>query len=200
MTLASDPQVGREIGLGIRRFGQFEADFRTGELRRDGVRIKLQEQPLQILVLLLQKPGAIVRREELRARLWPADTFVDFDHSLNTAVKRLRDALGDSADDPRFVETLPRRGYRFIAPVTSSEEPVEQNGSGLPEFRRFRHLLLAAFIGMLVLAALFTGWELGRRKTMAAPSRFAGKPIISIPTEVLVKLAGVLGNGRSIAY
>ena len=99
------------------RFGVFEANFRSGELRRDGVRISQQDQPLQILHLLLQKPGDEVTLEELQTRLWPADTFVDFDHSLNTAVKRLRDALGDSAENPRFVETLARRGQENIPAI-----------------------------------------------------------------------------------
>src|SRR5215468_10111289 len=99
------------------RFGQFEFNRQTGELRRNGSRIKLQEQPGQILAALLEAPGDLVSREELRRRLWDTETFVDFDHSLNTAIKRLRDTLGDSADNPIFVETLSRRGYRFMAPV-----------------------------------------------------------------------------------
>lgn len=99
------------------RFSVFEADLRAGELRKNGARVKLQDQPFQILALLLENPGDLVSREELRQRLWPIDTFVDFDHSLNSAVKKLRQALNDDADTPRFVETVPRRGYRFIAPV-----------------------------------------------------------------------------------
>ena len=99
------------------RFGVFELDPNTGELRKAGVRINLPEQPFQVLEALLDRPGGLVTRDELRQRLWPAETFVDFDQGLNAAVRRLRDALGDSADTPRFVETLPRRGYRFIAPV-----------------------------------------------------------------------------------
>src|SRR6266851_5690455 len=98
-------------------FGAFEVDVRSGELRKQGVRIKLQEQPFHVLTVLLQRPGEVVTREELRNQNWPADTFVDFDNSLNTAINKLREALGDSADNPRFIETLPRRGYRFIAPV-----------------------------------------------------------------------------------
>src|SRR5215472_9549004 len=96
------------------RFGLFEVDLSAGELRKQGVKIKLQEQPLQILVMLLQHPGQVVTREQLRARLWPTDTFVDFDHGLNKAMNKLREALGDSADSPRFIETLARRGYRFM--------------------------------------------------------------------------------------
>lgn len=99
------------------RFGDFEANLRSGELRRHGLKVKLADQSFQILVLLLENPGEVVTREELRQRLWSEDTFVDFEAGLNSAVRRLRDALGDSADMPRFIETLPRRGYRFIAPL-----------------------------------------------------------------------------------
>ena len=105
-------------------FSNFELDLRARELRKHGTRIKLQDQPFQILALLLEKPGEIVTREELRDRLWPADTFVDFDHSLNSAVKKLRQALNDDPDVPRFIETLPRRGYRFIAPLRNGSSPA----------------------------------------------------------------------------
>jgi Tol biopolymer transport system component/DNA-binding winged helix-turn-helix (wHTH) protein len=101
----------------ILRFGVFHLDVRAGELHKNGVKLKLQEQPFQVLCLLLEHPGELVSREEIRNRLWPADTFVDFDHGLNAAIKRLRDGLGESADTPVFIETLARRGYRFIAPV-----------------------------------------------------------------------------------
>ena len=99
------------------RFGVFEIDLEAAELRKQGRKIKLQEQPLQILLLLLEHRGGLVNRDELRHALWPDDTFVDFDHSLNTAVMRLREALGDSPENPRFIETVPKRGYRFIAPI-----------------------------------------------------------------------------------
>ncbi len=105
------------------RFGVFEVDLQLSELRKRGVKIKLQEQQCQILGILLEQPGEVVTRERLRRRLWADDTFVDFDHSLNTAMMRLREALGDSSDNPRFIETLPRKGYRFIAPVTEVPEP-----------------------------------------------------------------------------
>ena len=101
----------------IVRFGLFEADLVSGELRKQGSRIRLQEQPFQVLALLLERPGEMVTREDLRSRLWAGDTFVDFDHSLNTAVNKVREALGDVASNPRFVQTVARRGYRFIAPV-----------------------------------------------------------------------------------
>jgi len=120
--------MAREVqSPAILRFGVFEVDVRAGEVRKQGVRIKLQEQPFHVLTVLLQCPGEVVTREELRNQNWPADTFVDFDNSLNTAINKLREALGDSADNPRFIETLPRRGYRFIAPVTSNhwgESPI----------------------------------------------------------------------------
>jgi TolB-like protein/DNA-binding winged helix-turn-helix (wHTH) protein len=105
------------------RFGVFEADLEAGELRKHGLRLKLSEQPFQILAMLLARPGEVVSREQLRELLWPKDTFVDFDHGLNNAVMKLREALGDSSEHPRFIETLPRRGYRFIAPVESKVMP-----------------------------------------------------------------------------
>jgi Tol biopolymer transport system component/DNA-binding winged helix-turn-helix (wHTH) protein len=107
----------------IVRFDVFEIDFHAGELRKEGRRVKLQEQPFRVLFLLLQRPGQVVTREELREQLWPADTFVDFDHGLNSAVARLREALRDSADKPRFIETIAKRGYRFIAPLDAGNLP-----------------------------------------------------------------------------
>jgi DNA-binding winged helix-turn-helix (wHTH) protein len=107
----------------IARFGVFELDLRAGELRKNGRKLRLQEQPFQILALLLERAGDVVTREDLRQKLWPADTFVDFDHGLNTAINKLREALGDSASSPRFIETLARRGYRFIAPVQN--DPIQ---------------------------------------------------------------------------
>jgi DNA-binding winged helix-turn-helix (wHTH) protein len=104
------------------KFGLYEADVASGELRKNGSKLRLQEQPFQVLIALLERPGEVFTREELRERLWPADTFVDFDHSLNTAINKLRDALGDTASNPRFIETLARRGYRFIAPVQSESK------------------------------------------------------------------------------
>jgi DNA-binding winged helix-turn-helix (wHTH) protein len=101
----------------VARFGLFELDLSAGELRRSGVKLRLQGQPFQVLAVLLERAGDVVTREELQQKLWPSDTFVDFDHSLNTAINKVREALGDSASSPRFVETLARRGYRFIAPV-----------------------------------------------------------------------------------
>ena len=111
--------------VGLVPFGEFEADLGSRELRRQGVKLRLPDQSFQVLVMLLERRGQLVRREEIHKKLWPGDTFVDFDHGLNNAVNRLREALGDSADTPRFVETLPRRGYRFIAPVITPESAKE---------------------------------------------------------------------------
>ncbi len=131
---------GRPIGFGV-----FEVDLHTGELRKRGLRIKLRDQPFQILLLLLAHPGEVVSRDELQKQLWPADTFVDFDRGLNKAVNHLREALGDSAESPRFIETLPKRGYRFIAPVDGGQpnghppEPTLETGQELAEQRGATH-------------------------------------------------------------
>jgi TolB-like protein/DNA-binding winged helix-turn-helix (wHTH) protein/Flp pilus assembly protein TadD len=112
----------REDHQGVQlRFGVFELDLRAGELRKHGLRVRLQEQPFQVLALLLEHPGEVVTREELQKKLWPADTFVDFDHGLNKAINKLRESLGDSAESPRFVETVARRGYRFLAEVNVAD-------------------------------------------------------------------------------
>lgn len=103
--------------MDVVRFDTYEVDLRAGELYKAGHRIKLQDQPFQILAMLLERAGQVVGREELQKRLWPADTFVDFDHSLNTAVKKLRQALSDDRKNPRYIETLPKRGYRFLGTV-----------------------------------------------------------------------------------
>ena len=155
-------------------FGVFEVDLASGELRKAGARILLQEQPFRILAKLLEDPGRIVTREELRQQLWPADTFVDFEHGLNAAVKRLRDALGDSADSPRFVETLPRRGYRFIAPVTCGATALASHGASALQPRRSR-------LGMWLVAA-FTVAVI----TIAAPAwRSLRQPLLT-PADVIL--------------
>src|SRR5262249_4543265 len=118
------------------QFGPFVVDLHTHEVRKDGTRIRLIGQPFDILSVLLNKPGELVTREELRMRLWPGDTFVDFDHGLNAAVNKLRETLCDSADNPRFVETLPRRGYRFIAKVERVEVLEESAGLASPPARK----------------------------------------------------------------
>src|SRR3954470_24790263 len=116
----------------VRRFGMFEVDLRARELRKGGIRIRLQDQPFEILVMMLDRPGELVTRDELRQRLWPAGTFVDFEHSLNAAVKRLRAALGDDPANPPFIETVHRRGYRFIARVASSDNGTRHTAAPSP--------------------------------------------------------------------
>jgi DNA-binding winged helix-turn-helix (wHTH) protein len=108
----------------ILRFGSYEADLKEARLTKSGVRIRLQEQPFQILILLLERAGQVVTRDEIREKLWSDNTFVEFDNALNTAVGKLRAALNDSAENPRFLETVPRRGYRFVAPVAFQSELV----------------------------------------------------------------------------
>src|SRR6266436_10416833 len=132
------------------RFDRFELDLRAGELRNGGIRIRLQEQPLQVLQALLEKPGEVVSREELQKRIWPSDTFVDFDHGLHAAVNRLRAALNDSADRPRYVETVARRGYRFIGRIENPQPPVPANITPAPPPEKPRPGLWNSWTGLLV--------------------------------------------------
>ncbi len=151
------------------RFGVFEVDLRAGELRKHGLKIKLHGRPFQILALLLEHPGEAVTRVELQEKLWPADTFVDFDHGLSNAVNKLREALGDAADNPRFVETLPRRGYRFIAPVekldgvaspaVSEPAPTTEKATAFPQGRDFRIGLAVLVLSAVVLAGGYFAWQ-----------------------------------------
>jgi len=159
------------------RFGSFEVDFRSGELLKNGRRVRLQDQPLQVLAMLLEQPGEVVSREELRQKLWPTDTFVDFDHGLNNAINRLRDALNDSTEAPRFIETLPRRGYRFVAQlegqtvatVPLTQEPLlatAQSASVLtdprPWLRRRWVAIVASAIALSAVLGLAVGaWKGG---------------------------------------
>jgi Tol biopolymer transport system component/DNA-binding winged helix-turn-helix (wHTH) protein len=158
------------------RFGVFEVDLRAGELRKNGSKLKLAGQPFQVLAILLERPGELVTREELQKRLWP-DTFVDVDHNLNTAVNKIREALGDSSENPRFVETLPRRGYRFIGPITANgtaaaevAHAAESRSTGGPESAaRTRRLLALALLGTVILVGVGGVWIYMRRETPVAP-------------------------------
>src|SRR4029077_7688909 len=135
------------------RFATFEVDLQAQELRKGGLRLKLTGQPFQVLAILLEQPGVVVTREELQKRLWP-DTFVDVDHNLNTAINKIREVLGDSAENPRFVETLPRRGYRFIAPVEDTHISSGLPSSKMPVQQRSWILRLSIpFLSILLLAA-----------------------------------------------
>jgi Tol biopolymer transport system component len=182
------------------RFATFEVDLQSGELRRQGRKIKLQEQPFQVLALLLERPGELVTREELRSKLWPADTFVDFDHSLNAAIKRLRDSLGESAEAPVFIETLPRRGYRFVAHVEKDSEPPATSNVGKPLFQRIQQKKTWIACGLITLFLLFgiAIWRLSRRTTE--------QPMISGEVALLSALPGPHGypafspDGNQVAF
>jgi eukaryotic-like serine/threonine-protein kinase len=139
----------------VLRFGSFELDLRAGELHKQGLRVKLQEQPFRVLTVLLRHPGEVVNREELRSQIWPAHTFVDFDNGLNTAINKLREALGDSADTPRFIETLPRRGYRFIASVSRVDSCVGANVAGVTAVVPTRAWKIVVPMAVIVLAVVF---------------------------------------------
>src|SRR5215831_8722412 len=143
------------------RFATFEVDLQAQELRKAGLRLKLSGQPFQVLAILLEQPGTVVTREELQKRLWP-DSFVDFDHNINTAINKIREVLGDSSENPRFVETLSKRGYRFICPITLPASPTAgENGNctrtkakPLPE--TFRLTTVAALAGTVLLLGTST--------------------------------------------
>src|SRR5712664_3641919 len=148
----------------ILRFGVFEVDLRAGEVHKQGARIRLQEQPFHVLTLLLKRPGEVVTREELRAQNWPADTFVDFDNGLDTSINKLREALGDSADNPRFIETLPRRGYRFIAPVDGVDGATRGTPAGVSVATPTRSRKIVVTATVAVLAAGIAGGLLWRAR------------------------------------
>ena len=168
------------------RFDVFQVDLRARELRREGRRVKLQEQPCRVLFLLLERAGEVVTREELREKLWPADTFVDFDHGLNSAVARLREALRDSAEQPRFIETISKRGYRFIAPfqpadspvAASSPSPAAQNSTPLRSLARGGVWIGSAFC--LALLSALTLWALYRPRPDSQLERIEVVPLIGL--------------------
>jgi TolB-like protein/DNA-binding winged helix-turn-helix (wHTH) protein/Tfp pilus assembly protein PilF len=167
-----------EFGVRRLRFDNFELDLRTEELRKHGVRLRLQGQPLQVLAALLKRAGDVVTREELRAQIWTTDTFVDFDHSLHNAIARLREVLGDSAERPRYIETLPRRGYRFIAPVDAGDVPATAGAAdsapptalpGHPRLIKSHALLLTMAFAVLVISIVLWLARTGGAPTNAAP-------------------------------
>jgi len=165
----------------VTRFADFTLDLRTGELSRNGTTQRLQEQPSQILAALLEQPGELVTREELQQRLWPDDTHVDFEHSLNAAIKRLREALDDSADEPRFIETIPRRGYRFIAPVEGLDSATT------PRRSRVRRYLALAAVASMAVAGIVLGFNLGgfRDRLLGRPAPGEITSIAVLPLENL---------------
>jgi len=155
--LASDTQSTYEESVSDQRvrFGVFEADFVAGELRKNGLKVKLHAQPLAVLKILLQRPGEIVTREELQQQLWGSNTFVDFEHGLNKTINKLREALGDNADTPRYIETLPRRGYRFIAPVTTPKPAEPEAPLPQPKSNSRLTVVLAGTIALLVALGIY---------------------------------------------
>ena len=194
----------------MHRFGPFEVNFAAGELRKNGIRIGVQEQPLRILEALLEKPGELVSRDQLRDRLWPSDTFVDFEGSLNAAVAKLRQSLGDAAERPGYIETVPKKGYRFIAPVSpipespsaalpqESPEPVPRT---IPRPRTW----IAAMVGVLVIGGAGTYiWRNGR----LGPTGVTGSVSFTVLMPPGKQLIGpnyfpnfaVSPDGRSLAF
>src|ERR1700751_2024892 len=167
----------------IVRFGLFEADLQTGELRKNGLKVSWQGQPFQVCAILLSRAGELVSREELRQQVWPEDTFVDFDHALNTAITKIRLALGDQADNPRFVETLPRRGYRFIAPVDkpNAPEPVLLPPPEPAEARRPKARWIAGAALLLALLSAVGIWRFARTRAEAALPPLEVVPMAAMP-------------------
>src|ERR1035437_3544672 len=142
------------------RFGTFEVDLRSGELRKNGVNLKLSGQPFQVLAVLLERPGEVITREEFQKRLWP-DTFVDFDHNLNTAINKIREVLGDSAESPRFVETLPRRGYRFIGVVNDADHTASKEKPAFRIGRAFVWVGVSAAVAVIVALVILVWLHVG---------------------------------------
>jgi len=209
----------------IFRFGQFELSEREGELRKNGVRIKLQEQPFRVLVELVANPGKVVSREELQQKLWPADTFVDFDVGLNTAIRKLRQALNDDADSPRYIETLAKRGYRFVLPVAEVSAMVSSNGEAAaaalvdktnrdtaswpspppgseslaataPKARSWYWMLAASVTVALLLYGAIVAWR-GKTRT---PALAIEQRITANPQEAPVTAAVISPDGKYVAY
>jgi Tol biopolymer transport system component/DNA-binding winged helix-turn-helix (wHTH) protein len=204
--------------LPVIRFGSFEVDLRSRELRKHGLKLKLQDQPFQVLALLLERPGELVTREEIRAKLWLEDTFVDFDHGLNAAVRRLREALNDNAGTPRFVETLPRRGYRFVAPVktisiegtvqseaeAAAETAVPQDAAIQKPSRRagIRRAavvwLVACTVALLLIAAGSVIWKRALRP--APTGELVQRQLTANPSEIPLQAAAISPDGKYLAY
>jgi len=217
-----DVPVSANSSSRIIRFSTFEINLHTGELRQRGQKVKLQEQPLQLLAALLERPGELVTREELRGKLWPADTFVDFDHGLNAAIKRLRDALGESAERPVFVETVARRGYRFIGNV---EKPAATL-SALSDLKRLeqdtepgriptkvqptstsdpwtrKRQFVGALLAIVVLAGMGGGWFLWRRAVESRSSQVPAtlRRLTTNASEIWIIASAISPDGKYLAY
>jgi DNA-binding winged helix-turn-helix (wHTH) protein len=182
----------------IYRFGLFEVDPHSGEVRKGGIKIKLQEQPFQVLLKLLEQAGNIVSRDDLRATLWKDDTFVDFDAGLNTVIRRLRDTLGDSADNPTLIETVPRRGYRLIAPVDKSVVPDSADFRQGVKTRGWRLFIRPAWLSVGVLLFALAIFAL----LTARSSPPAGNPLrfVQLTNDGLAKSGGLLSDGTRVYF
>jgi Tol biopolymer transport system component/DNA-binding winged helix-turn-helix (wHTH) protein len=204
------------------RFGTFEVEVPAGELRKNGLKLKLQEQPFQVLCMLLEHPGEVVTREELRGKLWPGDTFGDFDHGLNAAVKRLRDALGDDPDNPRFIETLARRGYRFIGNIgiPAATSPALSDLEGLkpdtetgriptkvsptsasgPRARKWQ--FVGAALAIVVVASMAVGWLLWRQasRSKLPQASVTLHRLTTNATENRIFASAISPDGKYLAY
>lgn len=167
------------------RFGAFELDPVSGELRKHGLRVKLRDKPFQVLQALLERPGELITRKELQERLWPADTFVEFENGINNAISRLRETLGDTADNPRFIETVPRRGYRFVAPVEKPGEaptpltPVERPSAVTPVTRMRATWKWLALAGLAI--ATLAGWLAVKPRPAPASTSATGQTVAVLP-------------------
>jgi Tol biopolymer transport system component/DNA-binding winged helix-turn-helix (wHTH) protein len=191
------------------RFGVFEVEPRSGEVRKGGSRIKLQDQPFKVLLALLEHPGEVITREELKARIWPNESFGDFDHAVNVAVAKLRNALGDSADMPRYVETLPRRGYRFIFPLTE-KGPQTEKAAALPEPRatadagvvrgRGARLLMVGSVAVVAVIATLFGFTFARRKPKIAAPSATNLRIERVTNSGNVAYVAISPDGRFLVY
>lgn len=194
------------------RFGAFELDVEGGELRKHGIRLRLADQPFRILLHLLQHPGKVVTREELRTLLWGEDTFVDFDHGLNAAINKIRETLGDSAASPRYIETVPRRGYRFIADLAlppiprpeevsapPAQEPAPSSPAQLPVTPRARrHWRWAAGVAVIVLLAFGVGAWWGIDRSTASVPQYNLRPLTD--DAGLTTIPAVSPDGKLVAY
>lgn len=189
------------------RFGPFEVDFSTSELRKSGHLVRIQEQPLRILQSLLERPGELASREQLKDRLWPSDTFVDFERSLNAGVAKLRQALNDSADNSVYVETVARKGYRFVAPVTlaveAPREPIAAPSRQLPNVRSFAFVVI--MLAFTTIGGLFALWSYGYRSATNSNNAGSTRFTVTLPEDAQIADAPYVANmdispdGRVIA-
>jgi DNA-binding winged helix-turn-helix (wHTH) protein len=197
----------------VLRFGNIEVDVRAGALRRNGQRITLPDQPLHLLTALLERPGELVTRDELRRRLWPADTYVDFEHGLNVAVRRLRDALGDSADAPRYIETLPRRGYRFIESVVATppgtaagtvsaigDAPATPESAGFVPGGRRRERIAWTVVAVLTVVVIALVTKLASRRPSVEPGAPLARFAVDVPESAQIGGFAISPDGRYLVF